>query len=99
MPRYKKYDYSQSILLPVEFSKQIIPGTIEYAIDYMIEKTIMLIQKLFIINCSYTRQQQSLRPMKNQQPRYGAAERTHSSKVCKGAQRILRARNKAARGA
>jgi transposase len=42
MPRYKKYDYSQSILLPVEFDKQILPGTIEYVIDYMVEKRLNL---------------------------------------------------------
>jgi transposase len=42
MPRYKKYDYSQSILLPVEFSKQIIPGTIEFVINYMVEKKLSL---------------------------------------------------------
>ena len=42
MPRYKKYDYTQSILLPVEFSKQILPGTIEYVIDYMVEKKLNL---------------------------------------------------------
>jgi hypothetical protein len=38
MPRYKKYDYVQLVLLPVEFKKQILPGTIEYVIDYMVEK-------------------------------------------------------------
>lgn len=42
MPRYKKYDYSQSILIPVEFSKQIIPGSIEYVINYMVEKKLNL---------------------------------------------------------
>ena len=42
MPRYKKYDYSQSVLIPVEFSKQILPGSIEYVINYMVEKKLNL---------------------------------------------------------
>ena len=42
MPRYKKYDYSQSILVPIEFTKQIVPGTIEYVINYMVEKKLNL---------------------------------------------------------
>jgi hypothetical protein len=42
MPRYKKYDYAQSILLPIELKKQILLGTIEYVIDYMVEKKLNL---------------------------------------------------------
>ena len=42
MPRYKKYDYSQAMILPVEFSKQILSGTIEYVIDYMVENKLNL---------------------------------------------------------
>lgn len=42
MPRYKKYDYSQSVLIPVEFGKQIITRSIEYVINYMVEKNLNL---------------------------------------------------------
>jgi transposase len=40
MPRYKRYDYSQSLLLPVNFSEQILPGSPEHAIHYLVEKKI-----------------------------------------------------------
>jgi hypothetical protein len=38
MARYKKYDYSQSLLLPVNFSEQIIPGTFEHTIHLIVEE-------------------------------------------------------------
>jgi transposase len=40
MPRYKKYDYSQSQLLPVNFNEQILPGTLEYTIHYIVDNKI-----------------------------------------------------------
>src|SRR3974390_1594095 len=40
MPHYKHYDYDQSLLLPVNFSEQIIPGTLEYTIHYLVEEKI-----------------------------------------------------------
>lgn len=40
MPRYKKYDYSQSLLLPVNFHEQILPGTLEYTIHYVVDNKI-----------------------------------------------------------
>lgn len=40
MPRYKHSEYDQSLLLPVTFSEQIMPGTIEYTINYLVEEKI-----------------------------------------------------------
>ncbi len=37
MPRYKKYSYAQSRLIPISFSSQILPGTFEYALNYLID--------------------------------------------------------------
>ena len=37
MPRYKDYDYNQSKLIPVNFDEQILPGTFEYTLSYLIE--------------------------------------------------------------
>jgi hypothetical protein len=32
MAKYKRYDYSQSMLIPVSFEEQLMPGTLEFAI-------------------------------------------------------------------
>jgi transposase len=40
MPRYKYYDYNQTIMIPIELEKQIIPGTLEYAIHKLVEERI-----------------------------------------------------------
>ena len=40
MARYKQYDYSQMILVPVSFKEQLIPGTLEYAIHHIIEERV-----------------------------------------------------------
>lgn len=37
MPRYKDYCYAQSKLLPVSFDRQILPGTYEYTLSYLID--------------------------------------------------------------
>ncbi len=37
MPRFKDYDYSQTKLLPVSFDRQILPGTFEYSLSYLVE--------------------------------------------------------------
>jgi transposase len=37
MAKYKRFDYSQSRLLPVSFHKQIQPGTFEYTLSYLID--------------------------------------------------------------
>jgi len=42
MARYKKYDYSQGKFIPVFFDKQILPGTFEYTLHYLIDNEIDL---------------------------------------------------------
>jgi transposase len=40
--RYKEYDYSQGKFIPVYFDKQILPGTFEYTLHYLIDNEIDL---------------------------------------------------------
>lgn len=42
MARYKEYDYSQGKFIPVYFDKQILPGTFEYTLYYLIDNEIDL---------------------------------------------------------
>lgn len=42
MVRYKQYDYSQGKFIPVHFDKQILPGTFEYTLNYLIDNEIEL---------------------------------------------------------
>src|SRR5437870_4232209 len=37
MARYKPYDYSQLQMVPVALDQQLVPGTLEYAIHYLVE--------------------------------------------------------------
>jgi len=37
MARYKPYDFSQSKLIPVQFDRQVVPGTFEYTLAYLVE--------------------------------------------------------------
>jgi len=37
MAKYKKYDYSQSLLIPVSLEDQLMPGTLEFAIRTLVE--------------------------------------------------------------
>ena len=37
MAKYKKYNYSQTVLLPVSLSRQLMPGTLEFAIHTLVE--------------------------------------------------------------
>ena len=37
MPRFKDYNYDQTKMLPVSFDCQILPGTFEYAVSYIVE--------------------------------------------------------------
>jgi len=37
MAKYKHYDYSQSVLLPVSLEEQLMPGTLEFAIHTLVE--------------------------------------------------------------
>ena len=40
MAKYKHYDYSQSVLIPVCLDEQLIPGTLEFAIHNLVEERI-----------------------------------------------------------
>jgi transposase len=42
MARYKEYDYSQGKFIPIHFEKQILPGTFEYTLHYLIDNEIDL---------------------------------------------------------
>jgi transposase len=42
MARYKPYDYSQMNMIPVSLENQLVPGTLEYAIHYIIEERLDL---------------------------------------------------------
>jgi transposase len=37
MAKYKRYDYSQTVLLPVSLEEQLMPGTLEFAIHTRVE--------------------------------------------------------------
>jgi hypothetical protein len=37
MVRYKEYSYSQGKFIPIHFSKQILHGTFEYTLNYLID--------------------------------------------------------------
>src|SRR5215210_1417629 len=40
MPRFKPYDYRQSLFVPVVLQDQLAAGTLEYAIHHLIEERI-----------------------------------------------------------
>ncbi len=42
MARYKNYSYEQGIMIPVDFTKQILPGTIEHTIHWIVDQKIDL---------------------------------------------------------
>jgi transposase len=42
MARYKDYDYSQGEFIPINFDRQILPGTFEYSLHYLIDNEIDL---------------------------------------------------------
>ncbi|KPK87422.1 hypothetical protein AMJ80_12095 [bacterium SM23_31] len=42
MAKYKKYNYSQMIMIPVSLQDQLMPGTLEHAIHEVIEKKVDL---------------------------------------------------------
>jgi transposase len=42
MARYKDYDYSQGKFIPIHFDRQILPGTFEYSLNYLIDNEIDL---------------------------------------------------------
>jgi transposase len=42
MARYKNYSYAQTVMLPIRFDQQILPGSFEEAIDHMVDNYINL---------------------------------------------------------
>lgn len=42
MARYKEYSYEQGKFIPIHFDKQILPGTFEYTLSYLIDEEIDL---------------------------------------------------------
>jgi transposase len=42
MPRFKPYDYRQTVMLPIDFEQQILPGTFEYSLHYLVENELDL---------------------------------------------------------
>jgi transposase len=42
MARYKHYDYGQTKLLPINYERQILPGTFEYTLSFLIDNKIDL---------------------------------------------------------
>jgi transposase len=42
MARYKHYDYRQTKMLPVSFDRQVLSGTFEYTLNYLIDEKIDL---------------------------------------------------------
>jgi hypothetical protein len=49
MARYKEFDYSQGKFIPIHFDRQILPGTFEYSLHYLIDNEI----DLSIFDCRY----------------------------------------------
>ncbi len=49
MARYKDYDYSQGKFIPIHFDRQILPGTFEYSLHYLIDNEI----DLSLFDCRY----------------------------------------------
>ena len=42
MARYKPYNYDQAKLLPISFSRQILPGSFEYTLSYLVDNVLDL---------------------------------------------------------
>ena len=42
MARYKDYNYKQTKLLPVDFAEQILPGSFEYTVNYLVDNELNL---------------------------------------------------------
>ena len=36
MPRFKEYSYQQTVMVPVSFDRQILPGTFEHSVNYLV---------------------------------------------------------------
>ena len=51
MGRFREYSYEQTVLLPINFKKQILPGTFEYTLHNLIDEKLDL--SLFYMQSPY----------------------------------------------
>lgn len=42
MPKYKPYSYDQTTLIPIDYQKQLIPGSFEHTLNFLVDKKIDL---------------------------------------------------------
>ena len=42
MPRFKPYDYRQTIMAAIDFEQQILPGTFEHSLNYLVDNELDL---------------------------------------------------------
>jgi transposase len=42
MPRFKEYSYEQTVMLPISFDRQILPGTFEHSVNYLVDQKLDL---------------------------------------------------------
>jgi transposase len=49
MAKYKRYDYSQSVLIAVSLQEQLVPGTLEFAIHTLVESRM----DMSVFDCNY----------------------------------------------
>jgi len=42
MPKFKLYNYDQTMMVPVNLQDQLVPGSLEFAIHYLVDKAIDL---------------------------------------------------------
>jgi len=42
MPKYKSYNYAQEMMIPVNLERQLVPGSLEFAIHYLVDQEIDL---------------------------------------------------------
>ena len=60
MAKYKPYNYSQGVLLPVYLEAQLIPGTLEFSIHTLVETRVDM---RGVLMRSTTMMTQAVRPM------------------------------------
>ena len=42
MPKFIEYDYNQMVMLPISFDRQILPGSFEHSLNYLVDKELDL---------------------------------------------------------
>ena len=48
MARYKDYDDSQTKMIPISFSQQILPHTFEYTLSYLVDHELDLFRSALL---------------------------------------------------